>query len=96
MPTHVALLRGVNVGGRNRVAMSDLSRRGNGRRLCPVPAHTGRTGTQRAGRTTGPNRRSTGRRRFRHGAQLVHRDGVAGPVPGLTGWRAEAGCRGHQ
>lgn len=24
MPTHVALLRGINVGGRNRVAMSDL------------------------------------------------------------------------
>ena len=26
MPTHVALLRGVNVGGRNRVAMADLRR----------------------------------------------------------------------
>lgn len=24
MPTHVALLRGINVGGRNRVAMADL------------------------------------------------------------------------
>ena len=24
VPTHVALLRGINVGGRNRVAMSDL------------------------------------------------------------------------
>ena len=26
MPTHVALLRGINVGGRNRVAMADLRR----------------------------------------------------------------------
>ena len=24
MPTHVALLRGINVGGRNKVAMADL------------------------------------------------------------------------
>jgi uncharacterized protein DUF1697 len=24
MPTHIALLRGINVGGRNRVAMADL------------------------------------------------------------------------
>ena len=24
MPTHVALLRGINLGGRNRVAMADL------------------------------------------------------------------------
>ncbi|MGH3574889.1 MAG: DUF1697 domain-containing protein, partial [Pseudonocardiaceae bacterium] len=34
MPTHVALLRGINVGGRNRVSMADL------RALVTSLAHT--------------------------------------------------------
>ena len=65
MPTHVALLRGINVGGRNRVAMADV-RLGVGATLflhtpgglgrCEVAAPLPRRGGSRTAETAGTAR----------------------------------------
>ena len=55
MPTHIALLRGINVGGRNRVAMADL------RELCLAWATLRWRPTFRAATWSSPARKPTAR-----------------------------------
>jgi hypothetical protein len=84
MRTHVALLRGINVGGRNRIAMADL------RAVVTSLAHTEvATYIQSAGRPAGEGRWPARFDRVRRRAQLGHRSRTVAeeieiPVPGLA------------
>ena len=77
MPTHVALLRGINVGGRNRVAMADLRQVVGATLFLHTPGGLGRS--ELAAQLT-PTRRLPDRRDGWHRPQLGNREQAAGSM----------------